>query len=110
VQAEAASVGRFSSAALAGGDIARGDLVFVGGERCQHFGLLWLWDLDEVQGPSEFGCDLIEFCGRNPEAPVGLFKSERRRPGLGGRELEGPERVMAGLNFLPRAEAPLWRG
>jgi hypothetical protein len=41
---------------------------------------------------------------------VGLFKSERRRPGLGGRELEGPERVMAGLNFLPRAEAPLWRG
>jgi hypothetical protein len=97
-------------AALGRGDVACGDLVLVGSEGCKDFALLGLRNLEEVQGASEFGCDLIEFCGRNPEAPVGLFKSERRRPGLGGRELEGPERVMAGLNFLPRAEAPLWRG
>lgn len=50
-------------AALSGSDIASGDLVFVGGEGCQDFALLGLWDLEEVQGPSEFGCDLIELGG-----------------------------------------------
>jgi len=38
-----------------------GDLVLVGGEGCQDFGLLALRYLEEVQGPSELRCDLIEF-------------------------------------------------
>ena len=75
--------------------VAGGDLVFVGGEGCQDFALLALRDLEEVQGPSEFRCDLIEFCGGDPEVPVGLLKAERRRAGLGGRELEGPTRNVA---------------
>ena len=82
-----------ASAALS--DVAGSDLFFVGGEGCQDFALLALRDLEEVQGPSEFGCDLIEFCGGNPEVPVGLLKAERRRAGLGGRELEGPTRNVA---------------
>jgi hypothetical protein len=49
-----------SSAALSR-DIAGGDLVLVGGKGCQNFGLLAPRDLGEVQGPPEFGCDLIEF-------------------------------------------------
>ena len=49
---------RLSAAKVAGGDLA-----FVGGEGCQDFGLLAFRDLDEVQGPSEFRRDLIEFCG-----------------------------------------------
>jgi hypothetical protein len=84
-----------ASAALSGCDVAGGDLVFVGGEGCQDFGLLALRDLEEVQGPSEFRCDLIEFCGGNPEFSVGLLKAERRRAGLGGSELEGPTRNVA---------------
>ena len=72
------------------GDVASSDLILVGGESCQDFGPLAWGDLDEVQGPSEFCCDLIEFCGRNPEVPVGFLKTERRRAGLGGRVLEGP--------------------
>jgi hypothetical protein len=56
-----------------------------GGEGCQDFGLLALRDLEEVQSPSELRCDLIEFCGGDPEVPVGLLKAERRRAGLGGR-------------------------
>jgi hypothetical protein len=60
-------------AALGGRDVAGGDLVFVGGEGCQDFGLLGLRDLEEGQGPSEFRCDLIEFCGGDPEVPVGLL-------------------------------------
>ena len=46
-----------ASAALIDRDVAGGDLVFVGGEGCQYFGLLALRDLDEVQGPSEFSSD-----------------------------------------------------
>src|SRR5688500_7126375 len=69
--------------------VARGDLIFVGGEGCQDFALLALRNLKEVQGPSEFGRDLIEFCGRDAKIPVSLFKTERRRTWLGGRELEG---------------------
>lgn len=52
-----------ASAGLGGRGVAGGDLVLVGGEGCQDFGLLPLWNLEEVQGPSEFRCDLIEFCG-----------------------------------------------
>jgi hypothetical protein len=47
-----------ASAALS--DVAGGDLVFVGGEGCQDFALLALRNLEEVQGPSEFRCDLID--------------------------------------------------
>jgi hypothetical protein len=66
----------------------------VGGEGCQDFALLAFRDLDEVQGASEFRCDLIEFCGRDPEVPMGLLKAERRRAGLGGRELGPPEALQ----------------
>ena len=58
------------------------------GERCQHFSLLALRHLGEVQRPPEFSSDLIEFCWRNPEIAVGFLKAERRRAGLGRRELE----------------------
>jgi hypothetical protein len=84
-----------ASAALSGRDVAGGDLVFVSGEGCEDFGLLGLRNLGEVQGPSEFRCDLIEFCGGDPQVPVGLFKAERRLAWLGGRELEGPTRNVA---------------
>jgi len=53
------STTRDASAVL--GDVASGDLILVGGESCQDFGLLALGDLDEVQGPplsaglSDFG-------------------------------------------------------
>jgi hypothetical protein len=90
-----------ASTALIDRDVAGGDLVFVGGEGYQDFALLPLRDFDEVQGPFEFRCDLIEFCQGDPELPVGLLKAERRRAGLGGRELEGPTRNVAG----PKASA-----
>lgn len=41
--------------------IAGGDLVLVGGEGCQDFGLLALRYLEDVQGPFKLCCDLIEF-------------------------------------------------
>ena len=47
---------------LTAATVAGGDFVFVGGESCQDFGLLPLRDLEEVEGPSEFRCDLIKFC------------------------------------------------
>ena len=75
--------------------MARGNLVFVGSEGCQDFGPSWLRHLEEVKGPSELHCDLIEFCGRDPEVAVGLLKAERRRAGLGGCELEKPARNVA---------------
>jgi hypothetical protein len=59
--------------------VAGGDLAFVGREGCQDFGLLTLWDLEEIQGPSKLRCDLIKFCRGDPKVPVGLFKAERRR-------------------------------
>src|SRR5215203_2786297 len=67
----------------------------MGAEGCQDFGLLALRDLEDVQGPSEFRCDLIEFCGGDPEVPVGLLKAEGRCAGLGGCELEGSTRSVA---------------
>src|ERR1041385_8432149 len=83
------------SAALCDRDVTGGDFFFVSSERRQNFGLLSLWHLDEVQGPPKFRCHLIEFCGGNAEIPVGLFKSERRRAGLGGRKLVWPTRSVA---------------
>src|SRR6476620_2120552 len=79
-----------ASARLGGRDVAGGDLVLVGGEGCQDFAFLALRYLEEVQGPTEFRCDLIEFCRGNSKVPVGLLKAERRRAGLGGLELEWP--------------------
>jgi hypothetical protein len=38
----------------------------VGGEGRQDFGLLTLRDLEEIQGPSEFRCDLIKFFWGDP--------------------------------------------
>jgi hypothetical protein len=52
-----------ASAALSGRDVAGSDLVFMGGKSRQDFGLLALGDLREVQAPSEFRGDLIEFGG-----------------------------------------------
>ena len=76
-------------------DIAGGDLAFVSGKGGQDFGLLTLRNFEEIQGPSELRCDLIKFCWRDPEVPVGLLKAERRRAGLGGRELERLTRNVA---------------
>lgn len=87
--------GTDASASLKDLDVAGGDLAFVGGEGGQDFGLLTLRDLEEIQGPSELRCDLIKFCWGDPQVPVGLFKAERRRAGLGGLELERPTRDVA---------------
>ena len=84
-----------ASAALIGRDVAGSDLVFVGGEGCQHFGLLALGDLGEIEGPSEFRGDLIEFCGRDPEVAVGLLKAKRVLPGLVAVNLKGPPETLA---------------
>ena len=67
----------------------------MGGEGCQDLGLLALGDLDEIQGPSELGCDFIKLCRGDSEFPVGLFKTEWRRAGLSGRKLERPARNVA---------------
>ena len=42
-----------ASAGLGGRNVAGSDFVLVGGEGCQDFGLLALWDLGEIQAPSE---------------------------------------------------------
>jgi hypothetical protein len=63
----------------------------VGGEGCQDFGLLALRDLDEVQGPSEFRCDLIEFCGGDPEVSVGPSGVV---PGLVAVNWKGPPETL----------------
>src|SRR5262245_8157680 len=83
---------RSRSAGLGRRDVAGGDLVFVGGEGCQDFGLLALRHFGKVQALSEFCCDRIKFCGGDAEVPMGLLEAERRLAGLGGRELEGPAR------------------
>jgi hypothetical protein len=61
-------------------DVADGDFVLVGSEGRQDFALLALRNLHMAEGPSEFGCDLIEFCRRDPQVPVSFLKPERRRP------------------------------
>jgi NAD(P)-dependent dehydrogenase (short-subunit alcohol dehydrogenase family) len=75
-------------------DVAGSDLVFMGGEGCQDFGLLALRDLEEVQGPSEFRCNLIEFGRGDPEVPVGLLQAERRRAGLVAVNWKGPPETL----------------
>ena len=80
---------------LVGCVVTGGDLVLVGGESRQHFRFFGLGDFEKVQGPSEFRCDLIEFCGRNLKIPVGLLKAQRRCAGLSGRELERSTRNFA---------------
>ena len=62
-------------------DVAGGDLVFVGGEGCQN-GLLAPRDLDEVQGPSEFRCDLIKFCARIRRSRWASLRPSGVVPGL----------------------------
>ena len=74
---------------------AGGDLAFVGGEGGQDFGLLPLRHFEEVERPSEFRSNLIEFCWGNPEVPVGLLEAKLRRSGLGGGVLEGAARNVA---------------
>ena len=53
---------------------------------CQDYSLLAL--------RAQFRCDLIQFYGGDTEVAVGLIKAERRRAGLGGRELEGPPETL----------------
>src|SRR5688572_20430872 len=85
---------RDALAAPARRDGASSDLVLVGGESSQDFGLLTLRDFGEIQRPSEFCCDFVEFCWRNLKVPVGLLEPERRLTGLSGRELEGSTRCV----------------
>ena len=68
---ESATTGR--SAPFFGRDVACSNFVFVNGKGRQDFTLLALRDLDEIQGPPEFRGNLIEFCRRDPEVPVGLL-------------------------------------
>lgn len=86
------------------------DLVFMGREGCPDFALLALRDFEEVQGPSEFCRNLIEFCGGNPEVSMGLLKTKRCRAGLGGLELEGPTRNVASvrMNLRPGSLPSCW--
>src|SRR5829696_1358158 len=65
------------------------------GEGRQDFRLFTLRNLEDIQGPPEFRGQRIEFCGGDPEVPVSLLQTERRRAGLGGRELERPTRSVA---------------
>ena len=67
-----------ASAGLGGRDVARGDLVFVGGKGCQDFGLLTLRHLGDVEGTSKFCCDLVKFSGGDAEVPMSFLKAERR--------------------------------
>lgn len=97
--------GTDASASLRDLDVAGCDLAFVDGEGGQDFGLLTLWDLEEIQGPSELRCDLIKFCRGDPKVPVGFLKAERRRAGLGGRELERPTRNVADSQRPHKLEA-----
>ena len=61
-----------------GRDVASGDLVLVGGESSQDFVLLLFRHLEEIQRPSEFRRDLIEFCGRDLEDPARNFTDPPR--------------------------------
>jgi hypothetical protein len=75
------SVSRLRNTALAAllAGVASCDLIFMGGEGGQDFGLLALRNLEEVQGPSEFRGHRIEFRGGDPKVPVRLLQAERRR-------------------------------
>jgi len=63
----------------------------------QDFLLFPLRDLEEIEGPSQFRRDLIEFCGGDPKLPMGFFKTERRRAGLGRCVLEWTARNLTDL-------------
>ena len=54
-------------------DVAGGDLVFVGGEGGQDFGLFPLRDLEEIEGPSELRCDFTKFCTFPEEQKTHIF-------------------------------------
>src|SRR5437667_2124303 len=84
-----------ASAALGGRDVTGRDLVLVGGKGCQNFGLLAFRDLGEVQCPSKFGGDLIEFGRGDPKIPMRLLQAKSRLAGPGCGELEGPTRNVA---------------
>jgi hypothetical protein len=64
------------------------------GERCQHFGLLALRHLGEVQRPPEFSRDLIEFCRRNPQIAVGFSRPSGVAPGLVAVNWNGPPETL----------------
>jgi hypothetical protein len=67
----------------------------VGGKGCQDFGLLAFRDLGEVQRPSKFGCDLIEFGRRDPEFPMGLLQAPTGvLPGLVAVNWKGPPETL----------------
>jgi hypothetical protein len=74
--------------ALSGREVASGDLVFMGGEGCQDFALLALRDLGEIQAPSQFRGDLIEFGWRDHSGNrMSAFRGKRtlERPSVNVR-------------------------
>jgi hypothetical protein len=71
-----------------------GDLVFVGGEGCQDFGLLALRDLKKSRVRPSSAATSSNSARGDPEVVVDLL-AERCRAGLGGRELEGATRNVA---------------
>ena len=70
----------------------------MGGEGREHFALLALRYLEEVQGPSELRCDLIEFCGEIRRSRWASSRLSGVVPGLvavywkGHRNVTDPQR------------------
>jgi RNA polymerase sigma factor (sigma-70 family) len=93
-------------AALRGRDVAGGHLVFVGGECCQHFPLLALGNLREIQGASEFGCDLIEFRRLTRIAlKECLGRKRKQRPFVGLEYIDSPSERGAEFIRFPLMNA-----
>ena len=97
--------GRAASDMRSGVAVAGGNLAFVGGEGGKNFVRLGFRDLEDRQGPSEFRCNLVEFCGRDPQIPVRLLKPERCGAGLGGGKLVGAAGNIADLQRPHELEA-----
>ena len=76
--------------ALFGRHVAGGDFVLVGGEGREHFVFLTLRDLEEIEGPSEFRRDLIEFCGEMRRSRWASSSPSGAEPGLVAVNWKGP--------------------
>ena len=87
--------GRAASDMRSGVAVAGGNLAFVGGKGGKNFVGLGFRDLEYRQGPSGFRCNLVEFCGRDPQIPVRRLKPERCGVGLGGGKREATARNVA---------------
>ena len=74
--------GRAASDMRSGVAVAGGNLAFVGGEGGKNFVRLGFRDLEDRQGPSEFRCNLVKFCGRDPQTRCASSSPSAVVPGL----------------------------